>query len=135
MKKIETVIFVEPTPKGRTRSAVVQGQIRNYTPAKTLETESLLKALIRQQVMEHGSFDKDVPLCLSATFYIDRPKSLQKRITKPIKRPDVDNYSKLLLDALNKYVFPDDSQIVTMKIRKRFSSPPRIELLIVEELD
>jgi hypothetical protein len=43
-------------------------------------------------------------------------------------------YNKLS-DALNKYVWPDDSQIVDLHIRKRFGTPPRIELRITEVLE
>jgi len=49
----------------------------------------------------------------------------------PVSRPDVENYAKTLLDALNKFVFPDDSQITTLLVRKRFvetDGVPRIEL-------
>ncbi|MBA7577412.1 hypothetical protein ES708_19264 [subsurface metagenome] len=52
----------------------------------------------------------------------------------PVARPDYDNYAKLLTDALEKFVYKNDSQICTALIKKRFGSPPRIELAIEEDV-
>ena len=135
MKTIEATIFVEPTPKGRARSRIAGKHVITYTPAKTRNAEKMIAAMIRQEVMKQGSFDASVPLNLSAAFYIEKPKSASKKVLWPVKRPDLDNYGKLLLDALNKYVWQDDSQIVDLHLRKRFGSPPRIDILIREEVE
>ena len=128
MNRIETTIYVEPTAKARPRSAVVHGHVHTYTPKKTRNAEALIEAMIRTQVMELGAFEEGIPLRLEATFYRERPKHLPKRVTMPVSRPDYDNYAKLLTDALEKFVYKNDSQICTALIKKRFGSPPRIEL-------
>ena len=130
MNKIETIIYVEPTPKARPRSTIIDGMIRTYTPKKTRNAEAMILAMIRSQVMDIGAFDEGVPLRLEATFYRERPNHLPKRVTMPVARPDYDNYAKLLTDALEKFVYNNDSQITTALVRKRFGSPPRIELQI-----
>lgn len=135
MKVIETTIFVCPTPKGRARSRVVGKHVMTYTPSKTRKAEDMIAAMIRSQIMQSGRFEAGVALRLSATFYIDKPKSTSKKVLMPVKRPDLDNYGKLLSDALNKFVWPDDSQIVTLNLRKRFGSPPRIDIRISEEVE
>ncbi|MFA7519593.1 RusA family crossover junction endodeoxyribonuclease [Shewanella sp.] len=135
MKTIEAIIYVVPTPKGRARVAVIGGHARAYTPAKTRKAENDISYAIRQQCMGQGTFDAGVPLTLYAKFFIDKPKSAPKKMTAPVHRPDLDNYVKLLLDALNKFVIPDDSQVVNMHIKKCFGSPPRIELIITEGLE
>jgi len=135
MKEIEVTIFVVPTPKGRPRVAVIGKHAHAYTPKKTRVAEADIKAAIRKEVMAQGSFDAGVALKLSATFYRDIPTSTPKRVTMPVKRPDVINYGVLLLDALQKYVYADDSQITTCTLKKRFGSPPRIDLRISEELE
>ena len=132
MKQIEATIFVEPTAKGRARSRIAGKHVITYTPAKTRNAENMIAAMIRQEVMKRGSFDVGMPLKLSATFYIEKPKSTGKKVLMPVKRPDLDNYGKLLLDALNKYAWHDDSQIIDLHLRKRFGSPPRIEIMIRE---
>lgn len=130
MNKIQTVIYVEPKAKARPRSTIVQGRVRTYTPEKTRNAAAMIMAMIRTQVMDLGAFEAGVPLRLEATFYRDRPKHLPKRVTMPVSRPDYDNYAKLLTDALEKFIYPNDSQICTALIKKRFGSPPRIELTI-----
>ena len=133
MNKIETIIYVEPMAKARPRSTVIAGRVHTYTPKKTRNAEAMIEAMIRTQVMELGAFDEGVPLRLQATFYRERPKSLPKRVTMPVSRPDYDNYAKLLTDALEKFVYKNDSQITTALVRKRFGSPPRIELKLEED--
>ena len=135
MKEIRATIYVTPTPKGRARMTVAGGHARAYTPAKTVKAENEILYAIRQQCMGSGMFDKEVPLSLSAVFFIPRPKSLPRRVTMPVHKPDADNYGKLLLDALNKFVYPDDSQIVDLHISKRFGDIPRIELVIREVIE
>ncbi len=136
MKSIEVDIMVEPVAKGRARVAVVNGHVHGYTPAKTRHAESMIQALIRETVMAQGAFDAGVPLAVTATFYRERPKHLPKRVFLPVTKPDLDNYLKTLLDALNKFVFPDDSQIVSLTVRKRFAAAaPHIHLVIREELE
>ncbi len=130
MNKISTTIFVEPTAKARPKSTIIQGRVHTYTPAKTRNAQTMIQAMIRTQVMELGSFEEGVPLFLEATFYRERPKHLPKRVTMPVSRPDYDNYAKLLTDSLEKFVYKNDSQICTALIKKRFGSPPRIELTI-----
>ena len=124
--KIETTIYVEPVAKERPRVAFKGGKRFVYTPTKTVHAENL----IRQALLDKGFFDEGIPLRLEAIFYRQRPKTLPKKVTLPVKAPDLDNYAKTLKDALEKFVFYNDAQIVDLYVRKRFGSPPRIELKI-----
>jgi len=137
MPVIETVIFVEPVAKARARVAFFNGHVHGYTPKKTANAEALIIASIRQQ-LGNGAvmFTAGTPLLLEATFYRVKPKSTPKRVTMPTTKPDCDNYGKLLMDALNHFVFNDDSQVTTLRLRKRFAAPgqqPRIELKVRED--
>ena len=129
--KIETIIYVEPVAKARARTIMTKGgKYHSYTPQKTAHTENL----IRDRVMELGKyFDVGVPIRLEATFYRVKPKSTPKRVELPVSRPDWDNYGKLLTDALEKFIYANDSQITTAVIKKRFGSPPRIMLKLEED--
>ena len=136
MTKIKTTIYVIPTAKGRPRSTIVHGHVKTYTPAKTRRAESDIMAMIRLQLRETKVFYyANIPLRIEATFYRERPKTLAKRATMPVQRPDLDNYMKLLTDSLEKYIYKNDSQICTALIKKRFGDPPRIELLIEVDED
>jgi len=132
--EIKTTIFVEPVPKARPRFGVTKsGKRYAYTPHKTAHAESL----IRESVVKLGkSFDAKVPLKAEMTFYMQRPKSLPKKAKFPITRPDWDNLGKTVSDALEKFIYPRDSQLTDVRIRKRYTTlpaPPRIELVISED--
>ena len=64
------------------------------------------------------------------------PKSLSKKKQDElseqwhIKRPDVDNLVKGVKDALNGYVYKDDSQVSQLFTTKKYSKTPRIEISI-----
>lgn len=77
-------------------------------------------------------------------FGINSPKSLNqsktkwllilKKFLRPITRPDVDNYAKPILDALNKKVYVDDGQIVLLHCEKFYTTElekPYINIKIV----
>ena len=132
--RLKATILVEPIGKARARHTVKDGRVITYTPERTRMTQLAIQLLIRQEVMRHGVFGGDQPIRLVATFYRLRPKSLVKRVILPIMKPDVDNSYKLLADALEKFVYQNDSQITTALIKKRFGSPPRIELTLEEDV-
>ena len=131
-RTVKIIIMVEPVAKARARTIVTKGgKYHSYTPPKTAHTE----AMIREAVIGSEYFEAGIPLKLEATFYRVKPKSTPKRVTLPTSRPDWDNYGKLLTDALEKFVYANDSQITTALIKKRFGSPPRIELTIEVDVD
>lgn len=129
-QEVKITIYVEPEGKARPRTTVKGGKTWSYTPGKTVKTE----ALIRETVLKLDKyFSEGVPLRVTAIFYREKPKSASKKVLLPATRPDLDNYFKLLTDALEKFVYKNDSQITTAIICKRFGSPPRIYLEIRED--
>jgi len=130
---MKITILVEPKPKLRPRAASSKGgRAFVYTPGATVHAENL----IRDKVMEcmPEPFPQGIPLYLEATFYRQRPKSMKKSVLLPVSKPDWDQYAKLLCDALEKFLYYNDAQITTAFIRKRFGSPPRIEMEIRGEI-
>ena len=130
--RIKTVIPIEPVPKGRPRTIIKGGRAIIFTPTKTERAENQIR-LHMASLNNKEIFDKDVPLRIGAIFYRLKPKSSPKRVKLPVAKPDVDNYYKLLTDALEKLVYYSDAQLTTVVIKKRFGTPPRIELLIEED--
>ena len=51
-------------------------------------------------------------------------------IVRPTKRPDVDNYAKAALDALNTVVFADDSQITELNVSKHYDQRPGLTITV-----
>lgn len=100
-----------------------------YYPAKYSKWKDSFSAVLRR-VIEEEQIQKftgpiEVRLVLSAT----RPKT--SKLTHP--RPDVDNYAKSVLDASNKILWDDDSQIVHLHISKLWTPtkcPPQIILFV-----
>jgi len=110
------------------------GKMRVYTPSATVHAENIIRDAIMEKLHpEETIFDPGIPIKLTATFYRSRPKSLPKRVELPVTRPDWDQYGKLLCDALEKFLYDNDSQITSAIIKKRYGSPPRIELEMEED--
>ena len=53
-------------------------------------------------------------------------------VIKAIVKPDVDNVSKCILDALNGIAYEDDNQVVELIVRKKRSTKPRAIVEIKE---
>lgn len=76
---------------------------------------------------------------LYCDFYIPIPKgdsivtAAKKELKEilPAQRPDVDNYEKLLLDALHDVVYEDDSRVIKIVANKYFSMDPRTEVKVI----
>lgn len=122
---------MEPVAKGRPRVVTKGGKTFAYTPGKTVHAENM----IRYALKDKGCFDAGMPLRLEAIFYRIRPKSSSKKVKLPVTSPDLDNYIKLITDALEKFAYANDSQITTMLVRKRFGNPPRIEIKLEEDME
>jgi Holliday junction resolvase RusA-like endonuclease len=65
-------------------------------------------------------------------FNVQRPKSAKR--DRPTTRPDIDNYAKLVLDALNGFVWADDSQVVKIEAVKRYAKESVGTSVRVEEV-
>ena len=48
----------------------------------------------------------------------------------PVKKPDIDNIAKIILDALNKLAFNDDNQIIKLSIEKVYSEEEKVYIKI-----
>ena len=56
---------------------------------------------------------------------------MEKAVIRPAKSPDLDNYVKLILDALNGLLWVDDRYIVEMHSGKFYTTTdPRTELIV-----
>ena len=70
--------------------------------------------------------------------YFQIPKSISKKkrekmlidAIRPTKKPDCDNISKVICDALNGIAFHDDSMIVGLEVEKFYSENPCVDVTI-----
>jgi Holliday junction resolvase RusA-like endonuclease len=125
--EIFIVFDVEPTVKARPR---VTRSGHTYTPAKTKVAENAISLLAKSAHKK----PLEGPLKLKAIFYIQRPKKL--KTTYPRGSGDLDNYLKLVSDALNGIFWVDDAQLVEIHVKKMYTEigeRPKI-ILSVESL-
>lgn len=120
-------LAVKPTPKGRVRFS--NGHA--WTPAKTRYAEEAIADMLRSD----GAvlFPRDTALQVRVTCIVERPKSLPKSAIYPTKRPDLDQYVKLVLDAGNGVLWVDDAQITTVISSKFYGDPPGIIIEVLTE--
>ena len=129
------IIDGEAAAKGRPRFT---RRGHTYTPKKTADYEKHIK----RQLIEQGAepFTKEIPLRVEATFYKGYLKSWTKAelfqvkdgSLLPVRRPDLDNYVKGILDGANGLLWHDDSQIVDLILYKRYDETPRVEIKVSE---
>lgn len=121
--------FVHGIPKPKARARTVRnkktGTVHSFTPDTTASWEQ--SVLI--QALEHKpDHPWDEPIGIGLQFQLPRPKSLTRKKQWPSVRPDIDNYAKSVLDALNGLYYSDDSRICEMVLRKRYGPNPGVEV-------
>jgi len=130
---VTVVIAGEPVAKARPR--VTRRGIA-YTPAHTRKYEAHGRLAAQLAMRDRPPIEAPVRLELVAELPIPASWSGRKRARAvagdlfPTSRPDVDNYIKAGLDSLNEIVVRDDSQIVEITARKRFSIAPKLAMTV-----
>lgn len=118
--EFEFEIRIKPVPKGRPRM-LRNGRV--YSPAETRNFEDALRAKFRQ-IYQHEPLMGALVVVLH--FYLKRPASCPKDRRYPSVRPDLDNFCKSVLDAMNGVLFLDDGQVTDLRIKKRYGDSEKI---------
>ena len=131
-ESVRIVCAGPPVAKGRPRTTVKNGFVRVFTPASTRSYEQYLKGDAVAAMNGRPPFD--CPLMLNILALLPIPRSWsQKRQREALyvtTRPDIDNYVKSALDALNGIVFRDDSLVVDLFVLQRYDAKPRLEITV-----
>lgn len=136
---IQFTVLGEPVGKSRPKFSTFNGHAIAYTPAKTVNYETLVKLSYQQQCGSQ-KYDKDIPLSAFISAYFPIPKSTSKKkhqqmqdgTIRHTKKCDADNLAKAVLDALNGIAFYDDAQVCELIVQKWYSDNPRVEISIKE---
>lgn len=109
---VSTTVYGEVLGKPRPR--VTRHGV--YVPKKFVECEKRIADIFRAFVDE----PTDDPVALRIVIQRPLPESKPKRIESEPDAftPDLDNVVKLVLDALNKVVYKDDKQVVSIQAEK-----------------
>ena len=143
-------ILGEPMGKQRPRFSTVNGFVKTYTQAKTLNYETLVKHEYMSKY-DKMFFSTNSQLGVKIVAYFSIPKShyryhkktnttdldkigqqMKDGFIMPTKKPDTDNIAKLVLDSLNGIAYPDDAQVVCLEVHKLYDENPRVEMEIYE---
>jgi len=129
-------IMGNPVAKGRPKFARRGAFMSAYTPEKTVNYENLVKHAFLEKY-EANPIEDPLVVKISAYFppLSSWPKSRKGVLTSGmlipvIKKPDVDNLQKIVLDALNQLAYKDDSQVFSILCVKYYSETPRVEVVI-----
>lgn len=118
------MVIVEGKIRGKQRPRMTRsGHV--YTPNQTVTYEKQIKDCYKKQCGEflEGEVKADI------VAYYKVPKSYpKKRLCEiregkdfPMKKPDIDNCIKVILDSLNGIAYKDDSQVVEIVASKRWT--------------
>jgi Holliday junction resolvase RusA-like endonuclease len=126
---ITVIVSGEPVAKGRAR---MTRKGFAYTPAATRKYEA--HARLAAQLAMDGRPPLDMPVRIELLVELPVPASWSKRkaesaiagSVRPTSRPDVDNYVKSILDAINTIVVADDAQVVDLRAVKKFGITPKM---------
>jgi Holliday junction resolvase RusA-like endonuclease len=128
---ISIVIEGEPVGKARPRVYRNNGVTRAVTPDKTKRYEEQVKGAYLEQVGREVSFPEGpVRVTILMGFSIPKSTSKKKRLQmlqgkiRPQKKPDIDNVTKAVLDALNGLAYSDDKQVVDITASKWYTKKP-----------
>ncbi len=132
---IEFEVLMPPVAKARARTVVNKksGFVHSFTPTKTVNAEQTIRMAYHAKYGTESRFPRTAALILSCQFILQKPKSApKKKAIRPITRPDIDNYLKTVMDALNKYAWEDDAQVVELFATKNYGDTPMIKIMIGE---
>ena len=140
MATIEFVIVGNLIPKGRPRSTK---RGITYTPEKTRMCEDYVRSVASQYAPKEllkGALEMELH------FFLQRSKSLPKKVIHHIKKGDVDNFAKLIMDSLEPRkrpqksqnplegaMYENDAQIVSLWVTKQYGTP-RVEVKITDDV-
>ena len=128
----------KPMAKQSVKFARIGNHVRAYQPTKVTNYQAYLKMTIANYMVAHKLrlIERGIPVCLEIIAYWEYPKSFSKKKREStiwkVTRPDTDNISKPIKDAMNGIVYHDDSQVVYEKIQKLYSEETGIMIIIKE---
>jgi Holliday junction resolvase RusA-like endonuclease len=131
---VTIIIGGTPTAKGRPR---MTRRGITYTPAQTRKYEAHGR-LAAQNAM-NGRPPIAVPVRAEITIDLPVPASWSRKRQDaalrgeivPTTKPDVDNYVKAAMDAVNAIVITDDSLVVELAAAKQYALVPQLTIVIV----
>lgn len=121
------------SPMGKGRVRISKGGFC-FTPENTMNYENLVKvSCIDKCQQRQADYAGQVAVDITAFYPIPSSytKKKQEQIrggARPVKKPDLDNIAKIVLDALNHVAWQDDKQVVCMVLTKKYAEVPCVSV-------
>lgn len=124
-----------PVGKKRPRFFRRGNHVGTYNAQETEEGLFLLRA--SQSIREQGGMVEG-PVSVLARFVFPVPKSKSRKVRERmlsgeephVKKPDVDNCLKFVLDCLNGEAWKDDASVCEVYALKEYGEEPRTEVVV-----
>jgi crossover junction endodeoxyribonuclease RusA len=121
-------VYGVAAPKGSAKAFMRPGMrfpvVTHDNPRTKPWQESVVSAALEAM---SGAAPHEGPVGVVLSFYLPRPASLPKRVTRPIRSrgSDLDKLERCVLDALTRAgVYRDDAQVVATMCSKEFAGGP-----------
>lgn len=128
----------EPQAQQRPRFSTHNGFVQTYDSAKSKNAKAIIGMMAREVIGNEPLLEGDLMLTLTVNKMPPQSWSKKKRAavlgTGITSRPDLDNYIKLVLDALNGVWFRDDSSVASIMARKAWREDREGMTIIVSEI-
>lgn len=127
---INFVVYGAPKGKGRPRMTK-SGHV--YTPQQTIDYEEKVRIAWKKSAKGRKMTGA---LSVEILVFFETPKSWSmKKKTEMMgkfaeKKPDIDNIAKIILDALNKLAYHDDSQVVAISCQKMWGTESKVHVSV-----
>lgn len=130
----DSIRFTIPgSPMGKGRVRISKGGFC-FTPENTMNYENLVKVTCIDKCQQRqANYAGQVAVVITAfyPFPASYTKKKQEQIrggARPVKKPDLDNIAKIILDALNHVAWQDDKQVVCMVLTKKYAVVPCVSV-------
>ena len=143
----EAYFEVKGKIRGKARPRVTK-QGHAYTPSDTAEYERLVQLAYKRQCggtffgnIENSKEKQPIDIYIMAMYSIPKSYTKGKRLAAshnmilPVKKPDADNIAKIVCDALNGIAYKDDAQIVSMIVKKVYTTGAERVFVCIKEFE
>lgn len=126
----------EPVAQGRPRVSTINGSPRLYDAPKSASYKGVVALFAKHAMRGRDPIDSAVRMEITVLKTVPRSWSKKKTAAalsgevKPTTRPDVDNYTKAILDGINGIVFIDDCQVTHLTVSKQYAQQPSVVVTV-----
>lgn len=124
MNAVSFTVYGVPIPKGSTKAFMRPGMKHPVITHDNARTKPWQEAIVSAAIEARGVGEPIAgPVEVRIVFYLLRPTSAPKRVTRPLKKPDLDKLVRAVKDGMTRAgIYHDDAQVVRIVADKRFAA-------------